>query len=152
MMAQTNVAFIAGEGQFDYYSITVETAGYVHFRMSFTTPSTGQFSVSNVQLLDGSQNMLPNFSQVSGNFRNVASGSTALSTVEFSGQPSISFTQTNNEYFNMAYIEIDTNLAAGTYYIVVAAQDLMSYYGPVDAPYLIYSLPLAGETPAAVLE
>ncbi len=149
---RTNVAFIAGEGQVDYYALNVLTAGYVHLRLSFTAPSAGNPAVSNVQLLDGSQNVLQSYSECLAGFRNVSPPAAALSTIAYGGQSSIGVSSTTNEYNNMYYIEIDTNLSAGTYYIRVSAQDLMtSYYGPADAPYLIYALPLGGESPAAVL-
>ncbi len=153
IIVRTNVAFIAGEGQADYYKITVTSSGYIRLRLTFCTPVAGNPPVSNVQLLDGSQNVLQNFDQAGGAFRSASSGdSSALSTVQYSGEGSISVSSTTNEYNNMAFIEINTNLAAGTYYIKVSAQDLMnSYYGPADAPYLIYPLPLGnGENAAAV--
>lgn len=132
--------------------LNVQTAGYVRLRLSFTAPSASNPAISNVQLLDGSQNVLQSFTEVLADFQSVSPSSTALSTMAYAGQTSIGVSTTTNEYNNMSYIEINTNLQAGTYYIKVSAQDLMtSYYGPADAPYLIYALPLGGESPAAVL-
>ncbi len=147
IIKHTNVAYVAGEGQVDYYSITITSGGNIRLRVSGCTVSNVT-TISNVQFLDSSQNVLQD---LTASFRNANPSDGGALAASYTSGGTIPITQ-NTEYGNLSFVEIHTNLSAGTYYIKVSAQDLMTeYYNPTDAPYLIYPLSLTnGETAAGI--
>ncbi len=147
IIKRTNVAYVAGEGQVDYYSITITSGGNIRLRVSGCAVSN-ETTVSNIQLLDSSQTVLQD---LTASMRNATPSDGGALAASYTGGGTIPISQ-NTEYGNMSFVEIRTNLSAGTYYIKVSAQDLMTeYYNPTDAPYLVYPLPLTnGEAAAGV--